>query len=351
MIKAWACNEPKGKLAEWSYKPRELGPQDVEIKIDCCGICGSDVHYLDGDWGNSKYPAVVGHEIIGQVVSKGAEVTHLSLGDRVGVGAQVFSCMEPDCISCSRDLHPHCKKQVLTYGGKYADGEQSRGGYAEAVRVNAHFAFKIPEKLSSAEAAPLMCAGTTVFTPMIRFGLKKGDRVGVVGIGGLGHLALQFANALGCEVTAFSHSPNKKEECLKLGANKVVITTDEEEVRKCARSLDYLFITSNAKTSDFSAYFTWVDFGGKICLLAAPASKLEFSPALFIHNEVYIGGSAIGGIETIKETLDFAAKNNVRPIIERLPMSRCNEGVERVRDGKVRYRVVLENRPITSSML
>ncbi|OMH82289.1 putative mannitol dehydrogenase [Zancudomyces culisetae] len=343
MFKAWACDEPKGTLHEWSYEPRPLGPNDVELKVICCGICGSDIHTMDSDWGPTKYPVVVGHEIIGTVVSKGDAVTNLQVGDRVGVGAQVAACLKSDCTACSRELDPHCPESVFTYNGVYADGASSYGGYSEAVRVDANYAFKIPEKISSAEAAPLMCAGATVFTPMLKFGLKKGDRVGVVGIGGLGHLAIQYASALGCEVTAFSHSPNKKEESMKLGAHKFVITKNEDESKSCVKSLDYLFVTSNSSSNDYATFFSWVDFGGKICLLAVPAADLVLKPFLFISYEVYLGGSLIGGVDSIKKTLEFSAEHNIRPVIERLPMSSCNEGVQRVRDGKVRYRVVLEN--------
>ncbi|KAJ1917701.1 hypothetical protein H4219_003068 [Mycoemilia scoparia] len=342
-ITGWAAKQNGTPLEPWTYEARPIGTKDVEIQIQCCGICGSDIHTIDSGWGKTNHPVIVGHEIIGKVTAKGDEVSHLQIGDLVGVGAQAFGCLESDCRACSRGLEPHCPKGVFTYNAKYPDGKVSQGGYAEAVRVNSHFAIRIPSEISPQEAAPLMCAGPTVFTPMLRKGVKKGDRVGVVGIGGLGHLALQFARALGCEVTAFSSSDNKKEECLKLGATKFINIKKEEDLKKAKMSLDYLYITSNAKSNDYNKMASWVDYEGQMCLLALPENNLDINPRTLIKGSKYIGGSLIGGIKDIEKTLSFAAEHNIRPIIEKMPMSKVNEGIQSVRDGKVRYRVVLEN--------
>ncbi|KAJ1672883.1 hypothetical protein EV182_006300, partial [Spiromyces aspiralis] len=193
------------------------------------------------------------------------------------------------------------------------------------------------------EAAPLMCAGVTVFAPMLRKGVKKGDRVGVVGIGGLGHLALQFARALGCEVTAFSSSEDKRDECLKLGATRFINIRMAEDLAKAQHSLDYLYITSNAKSNDYNLFAQWVDINGEICLLAIPEADVTISPLTLVKSSVYIGGSRIGSIKDIKRTLDFASLHDIRPVVEKLPMARVNEGVQKIRDGNVRYRIVLEN--------
>ncbi|OLY80689.1 putative mannitol dehydrogenase [Smittium mucronatum] len=342
-INCWASYAKEEDLKPFQYTPRPLGENDVDIKISHCGICGSDLHTMDSEWAGTKYPVVTGHEIIGTVTAKGNKVSHLNLGDVVGVGAQVYACHKPTCGPCSRGYDAHCPHGVYTYNGKYEDGATSYGGYSERVLVDSNYAFKIPENIDHAEAAPLMCAGTTVFNPMLTHKFKKGDRVGVVGIGGLGHLAIQFASKLGCEVSAFSRSDSKKDEALKLGAHKYVNTSDPAQLEAAKGSLDFLIVTSSSSTNNYETFGSWVDFNGKIILLALPPANLELSPFFFVSKEVYIGGSLIGGIKVIKETLEFASKHNIRPVIERLPMTKVNEGVNRVRDGSVRYRVVLEN--------
>ncbi|KAJ2088544.1 hypothetical protein IW138_004133 [Coemansia sp. RSA 986] len=333
--------KPGLSVEPWSYKPRPLGEHDIEIKIDFTGICGSDLHTIKEEWGGTSYPAIVGHEIIGKVITKGEKVTEFNEGDIVGVGVQVYADLKKDCSACSNNLDPHCPNSVFTYNAKYADGEQAQGGYSEAVRVDANYAFKIPSSIDPAHAAPLMCAGTTVFAPMLRRGVKKGDRVGVVGIGGLGHLAIQYARALGAEVVAFSHSPNKHKQCLKLGASKFIDTSNKEEVDAVRQSLNYLFVTSNAKDSQYNEFVTWMNFEGQIILLAIPEGKLTFAPFEFIKSEVAITGSLIGGVNIIKETLNFAEKHNIRPIIEHYPLDDVNAALKHMDEGKARYRIVL----------
>ncbi|KAJ1934388.1 hypothetical protein GGF37_006382, partial [Kickxella alabastrina] len=343
-IHGWAAMKPGLKVEPWSYTPRPLSDTDVEIKIEYSGICGSDLHTIKEEWGGTMYPAIVGHEIVGRVITKGSKVTHLEEGDLVGVGAQVHACLENSCNACSRDLDPHCPKSVFTYNAKYTDGEQAHGGYAEAVRVNSSYAFKIPASIDPVYAPPLMCAGATVFSPMLRKGVKKGDRVGIIGIGGLGHLAIQYAHALGAEVVAFSHSPNKRDECLTLGASIFVNTANEEEVNAVRGTLNYLFVTSNSHTSQYGNLVSWMDFGGQVVLLALPEGELNMSPRVFIKSEVAITGSLIAGVKVLKETLEFSAKHKIFPTIERFPMDHVNEAIEHVSSGKARYRVVLENK-------
>ncbi|KAI8323278.1 putative mannitol dehydrogenase [Martensiomyces pterosporus] len=341
-IHGWAAKAPGIKVEPWSYIPRPLGENDVEIKIEYSGICGSDLHTIKSEWGPTMYPAIVGHEIIGKVITKGERVTHLNEGDIVGVGAQAFACLKNDCKACSHNLDPHCPHSVYTYNSKYADGHQAHGGYAEAVRVDSNYAFKIPAAIDPVYAPPLMCAGTTVFAPMLRKGVKKGDRIGVVGIGGLGHLAIQYAHALGAEVVAFSHSPNKREQALGLGASIFVDTSKKEEVDAVRQSLNFLFITSNSKANQYNEFVSWMDFEGTIVLLALPEGNLTFSPFDFVRTEVSITGSMIGGVEIIRKTLAFAVEHNIRPIIERYPIAKVNEALEHMDAGKARYRIVLE---------
>ncbi|KAI9473100.1 hypothetical protein IWW42_001695 [Coemansia sp. RSA 1085] len=340
-IHGWAAMKPGIKVEPWSYTPRPLGENDVEIKIEYSGICGSDLHTIKEEWGGTSYPAIVGHEIIGKIITKGEKVSEFNEGDLVGVGAQVYACHRKDCSPCNNNLDPHCPRGVFTYNSKYPDGEQAQGGYAEAVRVDAKYVFHIPSSIDPSHAAPLMCAGTTVFAPMLRKGVKKGDKVGVVGIGGLGHLAIQYARALGAEVYAFSHSSNKREQCLELGASKFILTSNKEEVDAQRHTLDYLFITSNAKSNQYNEFISWMDFEGIVVLLALPEGHMTFSPFEFVFNEVAITGSLIGGVNIIKQTLEFAHKHNIRPIIEKYPIDDVNNALQRMDDGKARYRIVL----------
>ncbi|KAJ2109895.1 hypothetical protein IW146_006149 [Coemansia sp. RSA 922] len=340
-IHGWAAMGPGLKVEPWSYTPRPLDDNDIEIKIEYSGICGSDLHTLKEEWGPTMFPAIVGHEIVGKVITKGSKVTEFKEGDLVGVGAQVYGCLQGDCNACSHDLDPHCPKSVFTYNSKYADGHQAQGGYAEAVRVNANYAFKIPDDIDPVHAAPLMCAGVTVFAPMLRKGVKEGDRVGIVGIGGLGHLAIQYAHALGAEVVAFSHSPNKRQQCLELGASKFVDTSDKDEVDAVRHTLDYLFITSNSKSSQYSEFLSWMAFEGTVVLLAIPEGHMTFAPYDIISTEVSITGSMIGGVNVLKKTLEFASQNNIRPIIEKYPIGQVNEALQHMDKGQARYRIVL----------
>ncbi|KAJ2023081.1 hypothetical protein GGI06_001556 [Coemansia sp. S85] len=342
-IHGWAAMKPGVEVEPWSYTPRPLGENDVEIEIMYCGICGSDMHTMNNEWSGTAYPAIVGHEIVGKVATKGEKVAHLEEGDIVGVGAQVYSCLQDDCNACGRGLDPHCPKMVATYNSRYADGHQAHGGYANAVRVDANFAFKIPDNLNPIYAAPLMCAGVTVFAPMLRKGVKKGDRIGIVGIGGLGHLAIQYARALGAEVVAFSHSLYKREECMELGATTFVNVSNKEEVNAVRRSLNYLFITSNSDSSQYAEFISWMAFEGTIMLLAIPEGNMTFAPLDIIKTEVSITGSMIGGVKALKKALEFAAEHNIRPIIESYPMSKVNKALEHMKKGRARYRIVLIN--------
>ncbi|KAJ2722197.1 hypothetical protein GGI07_003474 [Coemansia sp. Benny D115] len=342
-IHGWAAMKPGIEVEPWSYKPRPLGPNDVEIKIEYSGICGSDLHTIKEEWSGTTYPAIVGHEIVGKVITKGEKVAHLKEGDMVGVGAQVYACLGDDCSECSRGLDPHCKQMVFTYNAKYADGEQAHGGYAEAVRVDANYAFKIPDNIDPVYAPPLMCAGATVFAPMLRKGVKKGDRVGVIGIGGLGHLAIQYASALGAEVYALSRSPNKREECANLGASVFVNTSNKEELDAVRRKLNYLFVTSDSNASEYKNLLSLMDYEGQIIMLALPKGELALAPGTLVNSQVSITGSLIAGVDALKKTLEFSAKHNILPIIERFPMAKINEALQHFDSGKARYRVVLEN--------
>ncbi|KAI3657451.1 hypothetical protein MP638_002263 [Amoeboaphelidium occidentale] len=341
-FKAYACLKNGEPLQKWSYTPRPLGENDVEIKIEHCGICASDIHTLTSGWGPTQYPVVVGHEITGKVVAAGPKVTRCKVGDRVGVGAMVFACREPSCSECSNGRDNLCPKKVFTYNAKYSDGCIAYGGYAEAVRVPADYAFVIPDKLSLEVAAPLLCAGITVFSPLDRYRVGPGMKVGVVGIGGLGHLAIQFASKMGAHVVAVSHSASKKDECTKLGAKTFANISEKQNVQDLSGTLDLLLVTSNHKGQPWGNYLNFLKTEGTLVLLALPEEELKIMPSALIMKQVTMSGSLIGSQAGIEKMLAFAAEHDVKPWIEQCPMKEVNEAIDRVHHGKVRYRVVMK---------
>uniref|UniRef100_K3WLN4 Enoyl reductase (ER) domain-containing protein n=1 Tax=Globisporangium ultimum (strain ATCC 200006 / CBS 805.95 / DAOM BR144) TaxID=431595 RepID=K3WLN4_GLOUD len=346
-VNAYAAFKQSGEFKPWQYESRPVGAEDVEIKISHCGICGTDIHTLDSGWGPTAYPCVVGHEIVGEVTVAGSEVKHLAVGDRVGVGAQVWACLNKDknapCIECVDKADRYCSRAVYTYNSQYEDGAQAYGGYADYVRVSSHYAFKIPENIPSDVAAPLLCAGVTVFSPLKHNNVKAGDRVGVVGIGGLGHLAIQFIKALGAIPIAFSRSANKEQEIRDLGAEEFYNLSSEEDAKKAVGSVNVLLITADATNMPYNTYLSLLRPRATCVMLGLPNDEVKFLPFFVVGNGNKFVGSKIGSIEDITDMLALAAEKNVRPIIQKLPMSSVNEGIQMVRDGKVRYRVVLEN--------
>lgn len=345
-VNAYAGFEKSGPVKPWQYQTRELGAEDVEIAISHCGICATDVHSLDSGWGPTEYPCVVGHEIVGRVTLVGADVKHLVVGDRVGVGAQAGACLNKDpsqpCKECADGSDAHCSRIIYTYNGKYPDGATSYGGYADAVRLSSHYAFKIPDAIPSEAAGPLLCAGVTVFKPLKDYA-KAGDRVGVVGIGGLGHLAIQFIRAVDAVPVAFSRTTEKEKECRDLGAEEFYSTSDPEHIAKATGTLDVLLITADALNQPYDLYMGLLRPSGTCVMLSVVTDQIKFYSFGLIMGSRKFAGSTVGSIKDIKEMLEVAAKKNVQPVIQRLPMSRANEGIQMVRDGKARYRVVLEN--------
>lgn len=348
-IKAYAAFDASGKVSPWSFESRPLGERDVEVQISHCGICASDTHQLDSLWGPTAYPCVAGHEIIGTVVAAGPAVDNLQLGDTVGVGPQVWACLARDasrpCRVCGAGEDNLCDRAVITFNAKYEDGSVACGGFAEHIRVLSDYAFKIPAGLPSDVAAPLLCAGVTVFSPFKRLGIKAGDRVGVVGIGGLGHLAVQFARAFGATPVAFSRSESKRAEVMALGGPtaEYVDLSDDAQAAAARDSVDVLLVTANAASMPYDQYLSLVRKRGALVLVGIPPDAVTFSPFLLVVKHLRVIGSAIGSIQDSKDMLELAARENVRAVVEKLPMSRINEGLDRVRSGNARYRVVLEN--------
>jgi alcohol dehydrogenase (NADP+) len=342
-VHAYAAYEPGLNVKPYEYASRPLGAGDVEIQISHCGICGSDIHTISGGWGAANWPVVPGHEIVGKVTAVGREVKALAIGDRVGVGAIVGACLDKaNCNECANDDDPLCSRMVLTYNGTYEDGAKSYGGYADFVRVSADYAFKIPDEIPSDVAAPLLCAGVTVYTPLKAY-VKPGMRVGIVGIGGLGHLGVQFAKALGAVPVAFSHSPNKEQDARALGAEDFVVISNPEHVQKAAHSVDVLLVTADADSQPYDLYIGCIKKGGKLVMVGVPNKKMEIGAWPLVMSKVSIVGSAVGGIKDTKDMLALAAKNKVFPWIQKLPMSEVNQGLALVDQGKPRFRIVLEN--------
>lgn len=332
-IAAWAVPKARQPLEPFRYEAAPLGAQDVEIRISHCGVCHSDLHLISDDWGVSRYPLVPGHEIIGSVTRLGPGVTHLQAGQRVGVGWQRSSCGE--CEWCLRGDGNLCDKSQATC-------VRHHGGFAEAIVIDSRYAFPIPDALGSAEAAPLLCAGVTVFSPLHRHGIGKGNRVGVLGIGGLGHLALQFAAALGAEVTALSSSPSKERDARGFGATDFLDTSDLEAVRGRRRTLDYILSTVHV-TQPWREYLRMLRPDGTLCFVGA-APEFELRAGDFTSGQRYMTGSGIGGPRVMQEMLSFAARHRVLPQIETVPMREVNAAVAKVAANTARYRMVLENR-------
>ncbi len=334
IIHAHAALEANAALKPFDYTPPDPAPEDVDLRISHCGICHSDVHVIDNDWRISEYPVVPGHEIVGTVEATGTAVKHLKPGDRVGVGWQRGACFTCEwCMSGQENL---CAKMEATI----LDGNY--GGFADRIRLDGRFVFKIPQALASENAAPLLCAGITVYSPLRNFQVRPHMRVGVIGIGGLGHLALQFARAWGCEVTAFSGTADKETEALSFGAHRFVVHSSSSAMRRVMNSQDFII---NTVFSDLD-WGTWVQAlrpGGRLVFAGSPAGPLNFPPALLLGGRKSISGSPIGSRIEIKEMLDFAARHGIKARTEAVPMAGAGEALDRVRKGTARYRMVLVN--------
>jgi alcohol/geraniol dehydrogenase (NADP+) len=332
-IQGLAAHAAGAELLPFRYDPGALGPHDVEIAISHCGICHSDLHLITNDWGISHFPFIPGHEIIGKVNAVGSEVHSLQLGQRVGLGWQSNSCGE--CEWCTKGMENLCLKAEATCVHRH-------GGYADRVRANARFVLPIPEALESEHAAPLLCGGITVYNPLRSHGINPSSRVGVIGIGGLGHLAVQFARVFGAEVTAFSTSSAKEEEARALGAHRFVNTRETRALKDVGGSMDFILSTVNAD-QDWGIYMQALRPNGTLCFVGVPPSPVTLHAFPMISGTRTVTGSPIGPPHRIREMLDVAARHGVKAKIERFAMGKVNEAIERVKKNKVRYRAVLAN--------
>jgi len=335
-IQCWACFEKKGEIKPWSYTPRPLGTDDVEIKITHCGLCGSDIHQIDDDLGIAPYPFVPGHEIVGHVIAKGSNVTELQIGQRVGVGYQCGSCLS--CGDCKDQREQYCDNFVGTLCSKYPDGVPTQGGFATRIRVHSRFAIAIPDNLPSEGAASLFCAGITVFSPMLKYGVGKGTRLGVIGIGGLGHLALQWGRALGAHTIAISRSGAKEKEAIELGANEVIWTP--EHVQKLKKSLDIIICT--ADEPNFDSYIRLLKTDGRFVIIGISGKAPALPTFPLILSRYSISGSAIGSPDEIKKMLQLASEKNVLAKTQLFSIKDVNEAIKQFKEGKPHFRFVLK---------
>jgi uncharacterized zinc-type alcohol dehydrogenase-like protein len=332
-IQGLAAHAAGAELLPFRYEPGTLGRMEVEIGITHCGVCHSDIHLISNDWGVSQYPFIPGHEIIGTVAAVGDGVRLLKVGQRVGLGWESNSCGE--CEWCTRGLENLCPTMEATCVHRH-------GGYADRVRANARFVFPIPEALESERAAPLLCGGITVYNPLRSHEVNPSSRVGIVGIGGLGHMAIQFARVFGAEVTAFSTSAAKEEEARALGAHHFVNTRESKAMKEVAGSLDFILSTINAD-QDWGVYIQTLRPTGTLCFVGVPPSPVAVHAFPLISGVRTITGSPIGSPSRIREMLDVAARHGVKAQIERFPMAKANAAIEKVKKNKVRYRAVLAN--------
>ena len=332
-IQGLAAHAAGAELLPFHYDPGKLGSQEVEIAISHCGICHSDLHLISNDWGISNYPFIPGHEIVGTVSAVGNEVRGLQVGQRVGLGWQSNSCGV--CEWCLRGLENLCPDAEGTCVHRH-------GGYADRVRANARFVVPIPDALASEQAAPLLCGGITVYSPMRTHGVNPASRIGVVGIGGLGHLALQFARVFGARVTAFSTSAAKEKEARALGANEFVNSRESKAMKDVAGSLDFIITTANAD-QDWGIYLQALRPTGTLCFVGVPPSPVSVHAFPLISGMRTISGSPVGSPYGLREMLDVAARHGVKATTELFPMVKANEAIEKVKKNKVRYRAVLAN--------
>ncbi len=331
-IKAWATTAPNRPLEPFEYDPGPLAPDDVEIAVETCGICHSDLSVMNNEWGFSTYPVVPGHEVIGRVSALGTGAKGLKVGQRVGVGWAASSCMH--CQQCLGGDQNLCPQNQPTIVGRF-------GGFADKVRAQWPWVIPIPEGVDHREAGPLMCGGVTVFTPFRAFDVRPTDRVGVVGIGGLGHMALKFANAWGCEVTAFTSTDAKADEARGFGAHNVVNTRRDEDLKKIAGTLDLLLVTVNVPLN-WPAMIATLRPKGRLHVVGAVLEPIPVAAFPIIMGQNSISGSPNGAPTTSARMLDFAARHKIAPQTEHFPLSKVNDAIQHLVDGKARYRIVLD---------
>lgn len=342
--KAYSAASKTSPLASDSIPRRDPTERDVQIEILYCGICHSDLHYVRDEWHDAMpavYPAVPGHEIVGRVTKVGAGVTKYKAGDIVGVGCLVDT--DHSCPHCKKGLEQFCPNMVLTYGSpdRHKTAPVTYGGYSESIVVDEHFVVRIPTNLNLAAVAPLLCAGITTYSPMRHWKVSPGKKVGVVGLGGLGHMGVKFARAFGAHVVVFTTSPKKKEDALRLGAHEVIVSTDPEEMKKHAGTFDFILDCVSAD-HDINAYIQQLTVDGNLTLVGAPEKPLAVGAFGLLFGRKSLSGSPIGSLAETQEMLDFCGQHNITADVEVIPVQKVNEAYERLLKSDVKYRFCID---------
>ncbi len=338
--KAYAAQSANSPLTPIEFQRRDVGVNDVLIHIDYCGVCHSDIHSARNEWGGAQYPLIPGHEIVGHIIRVGAKVTKFKVGDIAGVGCMVDSCRS--CPSCEKHLEQFCDKgAIFTYNSPEKNMRTpTYGGYSSQIVTDENFVLKISPKLDLARVAPLLCAGITTYSPLKHWKVKKGDRVGVVGLGGLGHMAVKIAVSMGAEVTMLSTSSSKEADAMKLGAHKFANTNDAKSFQTYANYFDLIINTISAQ-HDYGKFLSMINIDGTMVLLGIPPKPTEVHAFSFIGRRRSLAGSLIGGIQETQEMLDYCAEKNILSDIELINIDQINSAYERMIKGDVRYRFVI----------
>jgi alcohol dehydrogenase (NADP+) len=338
--RGYAALTARAALAPYSFERREPGPKDIQIAIDYCGVCHSDLHQVRDEWGGAMFPMVPGHEIVGRVAAVGTEVTRFTVGDIAGVGCMVASCKT--CDSCAQGVEQYCTGgTTYTYNSRDKAGALTYGGYSNSIVVDENFVLRVPTKLSMAGVAPLLCAGITTYSPMRHWRVSSGQKVGIIGLGGLGHMGLKFARAFGAHVVQFTTSPSKAEDALRLGANEVVLSTDAAAMKGHFNSFDFILDTVSA-AHDLMPFVNMLKRDGTMVLVGVPETPPIVHAGPLIFGRRSLAGSLIGGIAETQEMLDFCSMHQITSDVEIIPMQSINESYERMLKGDVKYRFVID---------
>ena len=342
-VKAYSANSQTSPLAPTNIPRREPTERDVEMQILFCGICHSDLHAVRDEWNEftpTVYPIVPGHEIVGRVTNVGSSVTKYKPGDLVGVGCMIAADLT--CNQCREDLEQFCPNRILTYNAPDEHlGGMTYGGYAETIVVDEHFVLRIPSNLDLAGTAPLLCAGITTYSPLRHWGVTKGKKVGIVGLGGLGHMGVKLAHAMGAHVAVFSTSPEKKEDALRLGADEVIMSRNSGEMEKHSGTFDFILDTVSAQ-HDINSYLALLARDGNLTLVGAPPQPLGVAAFALIGGRHSLSGSAIGGIRETQEMLDFCGEHNLTADVEVIPIQKINDAYDRLAKSEVKYRFSID---------
>lgn len=345
--KAFAAFDPKSPLKSHTVERRTPGPKDVAIAIDYCGVCHSDLHQVRDEWGGAMFPVVPGHEIVGRVTAVGKDVKNYKVGDVVGVGCMVDSCRT--CKACDEDLEQYCE---TGFTGTYNSYEQDKktityGGYSDHVVVDQDFVLRVPTNLPLEAVAPLLCAGITTYSPLRHWGVSKGQKVGIVGLGGLGHMGVKFAHAFGAQTYVITTSPSKETDAKKLGADGIVVSKNDADMAKHAGTFDFILSTISAQY-DIGTYLNLLKRDGKMVVVGAPDKPSDLMTFSLIMGRKTLAGSLIGGIAETQEMLDFCGKHGIVSEVEVIAIQKINEAYERMLKSDVRYRFVIDNKSLAA---